>query len=173
MLLTPKSFDGNYFSGPIPNFVSTRLREVYLGQNALTGSIPDIFGDELEIFSAGNNMLDSTIPSFIANAIQLNILDLSNNKLSGPFPGWLGSLKRLDVLHLNDNLLEGKLILPLDMGDLDDLTEFSIHHNQLTGAIDEFMCDLLLDVLTADCDGSPPPVDCVSLNQIVLDPFLL
>ncbi len=181
------SFDGNFFSGTIPKFGSQRLREIYLGQNALTGSIPDVIGglQKLEIFSASGNNLNSTIPASISNATQLNVIDLSYNKLTGEipheisnldllheirldhnrlrgFPDFLGSLKYIEIVHLNNNLLDGKLDLPLDMGDLDKLKEFTIQNNFLTGFVSEFMCDLLLDVLSSDCWGSPSQVDCVS-----------
>ena len=183
------SFDGNYFSGPIPTFGSSRLRELYLGHNSLTGSIPASIGEliKLEILTANGNGLSSSIPSSISQAAQLNILDLSNNKLTGEipreftelvmlhelrldhnrlhgFPYWLGSLTHIQIVHLNNNLLDGKLDLPLDFGSLNDLTEFAIQNNDLTGVVGEFMCDLLLNVLTSDCWGSPPRVDCVSLR---------
>ena len=45
---------------------------------------------------------------------------------------------------------------------LDKLKEFTIQNNFLTGFVSEFMCDLLLDVLSSDCWGSPSQVDCVS-----------
>ena len=180
-----KSFDGNYFSGPIPRFGSTRLRELYLGQNALTGSIPEHIGDHvnLEIFSVNANKMNSTIPSSLTNVNALEILDLSHNKFSGEippglsdlvqmrefrmdhnrlrgFPTWLGGMNRLKIVHLNNNLFDGNLNLPLDIGDLDDLQEFAIENNDLQGVVQEYMCDLLLDVLTSDCYGSPPRVDC-------------
>jgi len=178
--------DGNYFSGPIPKF-SSRLREIYLGQNALTGSIPPDIGNlaKLEIFNAKSNQLNSTIPVSISNVTELQILDLSHNKLTGTIPkelsnlvrlheihlshnrlkgfaGQFGSMKHLEILHLNNNILEGNLDPGnmLDMGDLDDLKEFAIENNDLSGVIGEYMCDLLLDVLTADCWGTPPRVDC-------------
>mmetsp|Transcript_6735 Transcript_6735/g.15325 ORF Transcript_6735/g.15325 Transcript_6735/m.15325 type:complete len:868 (-) Transcript_6735:193-2796(-) len=185
IVLEEAHFDGNYFSGPIPNFGSKGLRELYLGRNALTGSIPVSIGNlvKLEIFSANGNKLNSTIPNSISKATELQILDLSNNKLSGEipnefsdlvrllqlrldhnrlrgFPNWLGSMQFLEIVHLNNNLLDGKLDLPLDLGDLDHLTEFAIQNNDLTGVVGEFMCELLLDVLTSDCWGSPPRVDC-------------
>lgn len=178
-------FDGNYFSGTIPHFGSSRLRELYLGQNALTGSIPPNIGNltKLETFSASNNRLSSTIPSSLSRATELQVLDLSHNKLSGSiprefsdlvrmhelhldhnhlrgFPDFLGAMLPLEVVRLNNNLLDGELGLPLEMGDLDDLTEFAIENNDLRGVVGEFMCDLLLDVLTADCWGSTPLIDC-------------
>lgn len=93
----------------------------------------------------------------------LHELRLDHNRLRG-FPDWLGSLAHIEIVHLNNNLLDGKLDLPLDVGDLHDLTEFAIQNNDLTGVVDEFMCDLLMNVLTSDCWGSPPRVDCVSLR---------
>mmetsp|Transcript_20496 Transcript_20496/g.38674 ORF Transcript_20496/g.38674 Transcript_20496/m.38674 type:complete len:931 (-) Transcript_20496:1534-4326(-) len=179
-------FNGNYFTGPIPHFGSPRLRELYLGQNALTGSIPSNIGNlvKLEILDANANKLNSTIPTSISNASALQFLDLSHNKLSGDiprgfsnllwlhefrldhnrlrgrFPDWFGTMKRLEIVHLNNNLLGGDLGLSLEMGDLDDLSEFAIENNDLSGVVGEAMCDLLLDVLTADCWGSPPRVDC-------------
>ncbi|KAL9188256.1 hypothetical protein ACHAXT_006634 [Thalassiosira profunda] len=185
VLLEEAHFDGNYFSGPIPRLGSTRLREIYLGQNALTGGIPDSIGnlDKLETFSASANELNGMISSSLSKATSLQILELSHNKLSGElpselsglwqmrelrldnnqlegFPSWLGEMKHLELIHLNNNMLGGKLDLPVDVGDLEDLKEFAIQQNHLTGVVEEFICDLLLDVLTADCYGSPPPVDC-------------
>ncbi len=97
----------------------------------------------------------------MSNLDLLHEIRLDHNRLRG-FPDFLGSLKYLEIVHLNNNLLAGKLNLPLDMGDLDNLEEFTIQNNDLTGVISEFMCDLLLDVLSSDCWGSPPQVDCVS-----------
>ena len=98
----------------------------------------------------------------------LHELRLDHNRLRG-FPHWLGSLPHIEIVYLNNNLLDGKLDLPLDVGDLNDLTEFAIQNNDLTGVVDEFMCDLLMNVLTSDCWGSPPRVDCVSCHASITD----
>ena len=184
-VLEEAHLDTNYFTGTIPKFGSERLREIYLGQNDLTGSIPDFIGDltELEIFSANANKLNSTIPASISNATRLNILDLSHNKLTGEIPSEISNLVQLHEvrvehnrlrgsvpdfaplihikhIHLNNNLLSGKLQLSRDMGYLDNLREFTIQNNDLTGEMSDFICDLVLDVLTSDCWGDSPPVDC-------------
>jgi len=99
------------------------------------------------------------VPREFSNLTRMLELRLDHNHLRG-FPDFLGLLVSLHTVHLNNNLLDGKLGLPLDMGDLNDLTEFAIENNDLSGVVGDFMCDLLLDVLTADCWGFPPLVDC-------------
>jgi Leucine-rich repeat (LRR) protein len=113
----------------------------------------------LQILDLSHNKLSGEIPSELNALGEMRELRMDHNRLSG-FPAWLGSMKRLKIVHLNNNLLDGKVDLPLDMGDLDDLEEFAIENNDLTGVVGELMCDLLLDVLTSDCWGSSPQVDC-------------
>ncbi|KAL7465333.1 hypothetical protein ACHAXS_005660 [Conticribra weissflogii] len=184
-------FPKNDFSGGIPQFGSKSLRDLFLGKNSLTGTIPDIFGEkrELEVLSLRANRLFGSIPKSLAKATALKKLDLSYNKLSGEifqdlsnliqlrefrlndnhfdgsFPNFLGSFQQLEVVHVNNNLLSGDLALPLNVGDLEYLKEFEFQNNELKGVVPEFICDLLLDVLSSDCWGSSSPIDCPCCTQ--------
>jgi len=186
ILLETAHFDDNFFKGPLPQFGSQRLRELYLDKNSLTGAIPISYGGhpKLQILSARNNDLSSTIPASLASATNLGVLDLSynklsgelsqnlsqltqlrqlylnNNRLQGSFPAWLGSMKNLEIAHFNNNLFSGDLQLGYEFENLDYLTEFTIEFNQISGIVPEDVCDLLLDVLTADCWGNPAALDC-------------
>ena len=186
IILETAHFDDNFFKGPLPQFGSQRLRELYFDKNSLTGPIPVSYGNhpKLQVLSARNNNLGSTIPSSLARATSLGVLDLSynklsgelsdnlsqlidmkdiylnNNRLQGSFPTWLGSMKNLEIAHFNNNLFSGTLQLGYDFENLDYLAEFTIENNQITGMMPEDVCDLLLDVLTADCWGNPAAVDC-------------
>lgn len=186
VLLETAHFDDNFFTGPLPQFGSQRLRQLYLDKNQITGPIPVSYGShpKLQVLSVRNNDLSSSIPASLASATSLGVLDLSYNKLTGelsqnlsqltlmkklylnnnrfqgPFPSWLGSMKNLAIGHFNNNLFSGSLNLGYEFGNLDYLSEFTIENNQLVGMVPEDVCDLLLDVLTADCWGNPAAVDC-------------
>ncbi len=186
ILLETAHFDDNFFKGPLPQFGSQRLRELYLDKNSLTGAIPVSYGNhpKLQVLSARNNDISSTIPASLAKATNLGVLDLSynklsgelsetlsqltqlkqlylnNNRLQGSFPSWLGSMENLEIAHFNNNLFSGDLQLGYEFEHLDFLTEFTIEFNQMVGMVPEDVCDLLLDVLTADCWGNPAAVDC-------------
>ena len=186
ILLETAHFDDNFFKGTLPQFGSSRLRELYLDKNSLNGPIPISYGNhpKLQILSARNNNLSSTIPASLASATHLGMLDLSynkltgelsdglsqlsqlkeiylnNNRLQGSFPTWIGSMKNLQIAHFNDNLFSGDLQLGYEFGNLEFLSEFTIENNQLVGMMSEDVCDLLLDILTADCWGNPAAVDC-------------
>ncbi|KAL7447412.1 hypothetical protein ACHAXM_010622 [Skeletonema potamos] len=186
ILLETVHLDDNFFKGLLPQFGSQRLRELYFDKNSLTGPIPTSYGNhpKLQVLSARNNALSSTIPASLASATNLGVLDLSynklsgeldenlsqltqmkqiylnNNRLQGSFPKWLGSMKNLEIAHFNNNLFSGNLQLGVEFENLDDLAEFTIENNQLVGMMPEDVCDLLLDVLTADCWGNPAAVEC-------------
>ena len=185
-ILETAHFDDNFFTGSLPEFGSQRLRELYLDKNSFTGAIPLSYGDhpKLQVLSARNNELNSAIPLSLASATNLRVLDLSynklsgelresfslltelkqlylnNNRLEGSFPSWLGSMKTLEIAHFNNNLFSGDLQLGYEFENLDNLKEFTIEVNEIVGIVPESVCDLLLDVLTADCWGNPAAVDC-------------
>jgi Leucine-rich repeat (LRR) protein len=186
VFLETAHFDDNFFKGPLPQFGSQRLRELYFDKNEITGPIPISYGShpKLQILSARNNDLSSSIPASLGSATSLGILDLSynkltgelsqdlshlsqlkklylnNNRLQGSFPPWVGSLSNLSIAHFNNNMFSGTLNLSYDFENLDYLTEFTIENNGIVGRMPEEVCDLLLSVLTADCLGNPAAVDC-------------
>ena len=185
-ILETAHFDDNFFTGSLPEFGSQRLRELYLDKNSFNGPIPPSYGDhpKLQVLSANNNELNSSIPPSLASATNLRVLDLSynklsgeldesfslltelkqlylnNNRLEGSFPSFLGSMKLLEIAHFNNNLFDGDLQLGYEFENLDYLKEFTIEVNEIVGIVPESVCDLLLDVLTADCWGNPAAVDC-------------
>ena len=69
-------------------------------------------------------------------------------------------MKLLEIAHFNNNLFAGDLQLGYEFENLDYLKEFTIEVNEIVGIVPESVCDLLLDVLTADCWGNPAAVDC-------------
>eukprot|EP00804_Cyclotella_cryptica_P029163 CCRYP_005331-RB/>CCRYP_005331-RB protein AED:0.16 eAED:0.16 QI:75/1/1/1/0.75/0.66/9/402/921 len=177
--------DENDFSGSLPTFGSKRLRSLYLGRNAFTGTIPESFGEltKLEDLYIQANHLVGPIPASISKLTALQQLDLSFNRLTGPIPVSLsdlmqlrelvlndnrltgnipdiGSMKRIEIARFNNNLLSGDLKFSLGAGKLNYLQEFSFQNNDLRGVVPEYICDLLLNVLTADCWGPASPVDC-------------
>lgn len=119
--------------------------------------------DDIEIVTGialSDNGLDGTIPLELGHLTSLSVLDLSFNALSGGIFATISKLDQLENVSLNDNSLSGELIIPKELNDFDYLNEFTIEHNELAGTMPAFFCDLSLEVLTADCKNSPPPVDC-------------
>ncbi|KAL7515620.1 hypothetical protein ACHAXN_013384 [Cyclotella atomus] len=185
VLLEEAHLDENYFTGPLPTFGSKRLRSLYLGRNAFTGSIPPSIGElsKLEALYMQANHLVEAIPESISKLTALQQLDLSYNRLTGSIPDSLsglmqlrelilndnrltgnipdiGSMKRIEIARLSNNLLGGELKFALSVGDLNYMKELSLQNNELRGVVPEFICDLLLNTLTADCWGPSSPVDC-------------
>ena len=106
------------------------------------------------------NKLSGELDESFSLLTELKQLYLNNNRLEGSFPSFLGSMKLLEIAHFNNNLFDGDLQLGYEFENLDYLKEFTIEVNEIVGIVPESVCDLLLDVLTADCWGNPAAVDC-------------
>ena len=130
---------GNQLSGPLPDGIGNceNLVNMWIRDNSLTCSIPSSFGNlkALESLDLGNNNLTGTIPTSIEDMASIESLDLDGNKLSRTVP----------------EVQEGKL---------STLVSLRLHWNDLTGAIPDSICNLGLDVLTADCGGELPEIVC-------------
>ena len=168
------SFDGD-----------NRLTEIILSANSLTGTLPENMGtfSSLEVVDFGQNLLSGSIPPSIARDIRLRILRLSRNQFSGTLPeqpttlpesleiidlhsnqfvgglpaGW-ANFSSLNVLTLHDNNFEGPI--PTEWSQLSSLERITLHLNRLVGSVD-FMCDMQPEpVITANCAGIQPQVEC-------------
>jgi len=178
----------NFFNGTIPDVINimTSLNQLALYENELTGTIPDIssLAELKELFLYGN-FLNGTLPSF-QNLVNLVELDLGNNIITGPIPD-ISNLAALEDFFLYENILTGPLpsfqnlgqlveldlsdneftgTIPATIGSLPNLTSLRVHKNVLIGTMPVQICLLtsppppLLEDLTADCLGIPPPVEC-------------
>jgi len=162
-----------------------RLTEIILSANSLSGTLPENLGmfSSLEVVDFGRNLLSGSIPPSIASDIRLRILRLSRNQLDGPLPAqptafpesleiidlhsnqfvgrlpadW-ANLSSLNVLTLHDNDFEGPI--PPEWSQMSSLERITLHLNRLEGSVD-FMCDLKPQpVITANCAGNQPLVEC-------------
>ena len=108
--------------------------------------------------------MGGSIPETIFEVPTLEFLYLSNNTLNGPIPSTYSKAPMLIDLYIDGNELVGT-IPPIEAGDLEDLNEFVLHGNFLSGSVPSSICDLRgdagdLDDLFVDCGGENPKVEC-------------
>ena len=109
--------------------------------------------------SLGNNGLSGEIPSDIKLLEHLRVLDLSfNEEVRGTIPLEIGEMENLTGLFLHHNSLTGPI--PSVIANLTNLDSLDIHRNQLTGPLPESLGELsnlrLLRVWGNDLTGSVP-----------------
>ena len=103
--------------------------------------------EEITEINLSNNNLVGTIPDTIGGLFYVSQIVLSTNSLYGDIPSNLGNLVNLSVLNLMHN-------------------SYDNNSNPTTGVIPQEICDIRssnggsLEVLSADCDGTNPFVDC-------------
>jgi Leucine-rich repeat (LRR) protein len=92
---------------------------------------------------------------------------LQNNNLDGTLPVEIGDLTNLTMLNLSGNLLTGGI--PIEIGTLTQLTIFDLSDNQLSGALPDEVGNLLLlmDLIVADNPGlsGPLPLTLMNINN--------
>lgn len=151
----------------IPNlFVYFILTEnLIINNNFLTEQIPDVFQNlkSLDFLDAANNLFFGTIPETIFDVTSLQFLYLSNNTLSGSIPTAFSRPSLLRDLYLDGNGLVGT-VPEISSGELQQLNEFLVHFNFLSGSMPASLCSLRssgdLEDLFADCGGQAPEIEC-------------
>ncbi|XP_052135670.1 probable LRR receptor-like serine/threonine-protein kinase At3g47570 isoform X1 [Oryza glaberrima] len=174
----------NNLSGIVPPalFNISSLTDLILNNNQLVGTIPANLGSTLPNITElviGGNQFEGQIPNSLANASNLQTLDIRSNLFSGHIPslGLLSELKMLDLgtnmlqagdwtflssltncpqlksLSLDFNGFEGKI--PISIGNLSkSLEELHLMANQLTGDIPSEIGKLTgLTVITLGMNG--------------------
>lgn len=160
-------FENNNLAGTIPSEVGrlTDLRFLITEQGSTSGRIPDTIGDlqSLIILDLDFNQFTGPIPESLYRLSQLGQIDLNGNDLTGNISPEIGNLSNLRFLQVNENKLTG--VIPIELADLERLVVASLSFNDFTGAVPQEVCanrlpNGLLVVLTVDCAGTPPEVEC-------------
>jgi hypothetical protein len=119
----------------------------------------------MDYFDASNNLFFGTIPETIFDVTSLRFLYMSNNTLSGTIPPEFSRPSFLRDLYLDGNGLVGT-VPEVPPGELQELNEFLVHFNFLSGTMPASVCDLKtnnggeLEDLFSDCGGQSPEIDC-------------
>jgi hypothetical protein len=137
-----------------------------INNNWFSGAIPNVFQgfDRLDFLDLSSNRLDGSIPDTIFQIPSLRIVYLSNNTLTGTIPSEYSTPSLLRDLYLDGNRLTGT-IPPVSSGQLQDLNEFLVQNNFLSGSMPQSVCELRgengdLDDLFSDCGGQNPRILC-------------
>jgi len=115
---------------------------------------------------SGNNLVGSVAAAKeIGLLSSLGVLDVSRNHLGGRVPTDLGRLAELRSLSLSSNLLTGVLPPWIASSSLPRLEAVHLEDNFLVGGLDDFRLaspcgDEAPRILSADCSGSKPLVEC-------------
>jgi Leucine-rich repeat (LRR) protein len=131
----------NTFSGTLPGqIVSDTLKTLDVGRNMLTGTLPDevyMFGSSLTFINFGVNLFAGTISPRFGDLTKLQTLVFYFTDVTGTIPFELSRLTNLEILHFAGTLLQG--IMPAEICSLREGS---------------------LQVLTANCFGQVPVVNC-------------
>jgi Leucine-rich repeat (LRR) protein len=149
-----------------------------VSNNNFTGTLVDSFDgfDSLDTLDMGQNSFSGTIPATVFTVPSLRLLYLPKNRFTGNIPANFGNARKLRDLYLYDNQLEGQ-IPPILSGQLQNLTEFLLQKNALTGTMPESICTLtedgsgVLDDLWSDCQliNGVAEVTCSCCTQCIFE----
>ena len=133
------SVRNNFLTGPFPEWllnVSSTLRKLILGANALSGTLPAWVGQfpSLEELETSTNSFHGTIPSSVGDLGNLTKLFLSSNtNMSGTVPPSVGRLLALKDLSLAAMNLSGTI--PAAIENLTNLQSLTLFSNAFSGTL--------------------------------------
>ncbi|KAK9056039.1 hypothetical protein SSX86_027126 [Deinandra increscens subsp. villosa] len=138
MALIHVLFDGNQFSGRIPDSIGTvtTLEVLRLDRNALEGEVPPTLNKltNLGELYLGYNNLSGPLPD-LSGMNALTYVDLSNNSFqeSDP-PLWFSTLPSLTTIIMESGTLKGKL--PEALFGISGIQQVSLKNNNLNDTLD-------------------------------------
>ncbi|KAL1212287.1 Leucine-rich repeat receptor protein kinase HPCA1 [Cardamine amara subsp. amara] len=138
MTLIHVLFDGNQFTGKIPDSLSlvTTLQVLRLDRNKLSGDIPSSFNNltHLNELYLANNRFTGSLPN-LTSLTSLYTLDVSNNTLEGSdVPSWISSLSSLATLRMEGIQLTGSI--PISFFSPLQLQTVILKNNLIDGNLD-------------------------------------
>ncbi|XP_024169159.1 putative receptor-like protein kinase At3g47110 isoform X2 [Rosa chinensis] len=139
------------------------LRDLRLYNNSLRDGIPPEIGRlrRLQVLNVRGNLLTGHIPANISNCFHLTILNFSHNKLAllaggnnlvGRITSSLGQLKNLTSFSLGENMLSGTI--PPSIYNLSAIVDFYVQLNQLYGSIPSDLSDAFPNLQLFNMDGN-------------------
>lgn len=138
MTLIHVLFDGNQFTGEIPETVSLvkTLTVLRLDRNKLIGDIPSYLNNltNLNELYLANNRFTGTLPN-LTSLTSLYTLDVSNNTLDfSPIPSWISSLPSLSTLRMEGIQLNGPI--PISFFSPPQLQTVILKRNSIVESLD-------------------------------------
>lgn len=131
----------------------------------------------MDFLDLSQNDFTGVIPSTIFDISTLRLVYLNNNRFEGSIPSNFGNAAALRDLYLGTNMLRGE-IPGIMQGQLQNLNEFLVHENDLTGQMPASICALIvpsgsLEDLWADCAevNGVVEVECSCCTQCSDFPF--
>ncbi|PHT26051.1 hypothetical protein CQW23_34329 [Capsicum baccatum] len=152
--------DGNNFSGPIPQKLSTAifLSSLNLSENNLSGNIPAWLGNisSLRSLALSRNHLKGHIPP---DYCRLEALDLYENNLVGVIPSCFSAFQNLKHVHLSKNKLQREFNM---FSNSSYLKLLDLRENNFSGAIPKWLgstFDITILLLKGNrLQGTIPPL---------------
>lgn len=171
----------NNLQGQVPSFRKlTNLTRLVLQQNSLgNGQAGDLDfisslanATNLQWLEIGQNNFNGFFPKIICKFSFLTTLILNDNNIAGEIPDCIEKLTKLHMFAANNNALVGTI--PQGIGKLQDLMSLHLEDNHLSGVIPPSIGNLtMLAILTLcnnDLEGQIPSSlgNCGSLIQLFL-----